>query len=201
MAFTDSGALVSAITVRAANEGVPIGAIARIVQVPFEVVTQHLKDALACGKIGELPKPDWPPAQKWAARLPSIPRTAHPEDTEFLCKRVFKLTKLEAAFMMVLLRHDVIEKEKLHGVIEEQRAKRPLRPDTQEATDPKMVDVIICKLRKKLKAVDQSFVLTTSWGSGYYFEAGIKQAIFEAIGGQHGPGPDAQRAPDTGAAS
>lgn len=203
MTFTNTGIPVSTATIatRAANEGVPIAAIARIVQMPFESVSQHLQGALACGRICEMPKPDWPPSQSSAARLPSVPRAAHPEDTEFQCKKLFKLTKLEAAFMMVLLRYDVIEKEKLHGVIEEQRAKRPLRPDKQEATDPKMVDVIICKLRKKLKDVDPSLVLTTSWGSGYYFDAAIKQAIFETIGGPHGQGPAAKRAVDHSAAS
>lgn len=185
-------ASVATLAVRAANEGVPIAAIARIIQTPFDQVSQHLKYALDCGKIGQMPKPDWPPNAPWGDRLPSVPRTAHSDDTEFQCKKVFKMTKLEAAFMMVLLRHDCIEKEKLHGVVEDQRAKRQTRPDNQEATDPKMVDVIICKLRKKLRDVDPTLVLTTSWGSGYYFEPPVKRAIFAKLGDPYAGRPAVQ---------
>jgi hypothetical protein len=63
-----------------------------------------------------------------------------------------------------------------------------------------MVDVIVCKLRKKLDAVDKSLVLTTSWGSGYYFEAGVKQAIFERLGGVNALGPSVERAAAAGVA-
>lgn len=181
------------VIVRAANEGVPVGAIARVVQVGFEDVSRTLRVALGCGKIGSMPKPDWPPAEPWDARSPTVPRSAHAEDVEFQCKKLFKLTKLEAAFMMVLLRHDYVEKEKLHAVVEEQRAKRATRPDKQETTDPKMVDVIICKLRRKLKGIDPEFVIVTSWGSGYYLEAPVKSKILQRLGGLYAVGPAVER--------
>lgn len=169
------------VSVRAANEGVPVAAIARIVQASFDDVSTTLRDALACGRIGEMPKPDWPPGQRWGERSPSVPVTISPEDTEFALKREFGLTRLEAAFLGVLVRYEHVDKEKLHAVIEEQRSKRSLRPDKPEATDPKMVDVIVCKLRKKLKEKDPKYVLHTSWGSGYYFDPGIRQAIQEKV--------------------
>ncbi len=172
--------VTAAVSVRAANEGVPVAAIARIVQTPFDEIAEYLRAQVSCGRIGEMPKADWPPGGRWDARLPSVERSVHSEDIEFQCKRLFKFTKLEAAFVVVLLRHDVVEKEKLHGVIEDQRAKRALRPD-RETTDPKMVDVVICKLRKKLIAVDPSYILTTSWGSGYYFDAPVKTAILQRL--------------------
>lgn len=199
MTFQEAGLPVATSTIvsRAANEGVPVAAIARIVQVPFDNVSDDIKRGLASGRIGSMPKPDWPPNAKWAERLPSVPRTAHPEDVEFQCKKLFKLTKLEAGFMMVLLRDNCVGKDKLHGVIEEQRAQRPLRPDKQEATDPKMVDVIICKLRAKLKKLDEAFIITTSWGSGYFIEPDVKQAIFQKLGGPYGDvarsGPEVER--------
>lgn len=198
MTFEEAGLPVSTTTLvtRAANEGIPVAAIARIVQVPFDSVSDAIQQGLASGRIGTMPKPDWPPNAKWADRLPSVPRSAHPEDVEFQCKKLFKLTKLEAGFIMVLLRDNSVSKDKLHGVIEEQRAQRPMRPDRLEATDPKMVDVIICKLRAKMKKIDVAFVVTTSWGSGYFIEPDVKQLIFQALGGPYASGPDAERASD-----
>lgn len=178
----------STVAIRAANEGIPVAAIARIVQLPFDTITETLHDALASGQIGSMPRPDWPPQAAWNERLPSVPRSANAEDVEFQCRNLFKLTKLEAGFMMVLLRYDCADKEKLHGVIEQQRSSRPLRPDKQEATDPKMVDVIICKLRKKLKTVDPTIVVQTSWGHGYYLDPAVKSHVFSKIGGPYGTG-------------
>lgn len=177
---------------RAANEGVPIAAIARIVQQPFDVVAAALREAQARGVIGEVPRADWPPQAKWSERLPSVPRSANAEDVEFACRKAFKLTNLEAGFMMVLLRCDCADKEKLHNVIESQRRSRQNLPDSSELTDPKMVDVMICKLRKKLRDVSAEFIINTSWGKGYYFEPAVKQKIFALIGGPYACGPEAE---------
>jgi hypothetical protein len=84
--------------------------------------------------------------------------------------------------MMVLLRFDHADKDKLHAVVEAQRQKRALRPDKQELTDKKIVDVIICKLRKKLVAHNENFILKTAWGSGYFFEQSVKKAILAFLG-------------------
>jgi hypothetical protein len=172
---------------RAANEGVPVGAIARIVHQEYEEVAFILRGALCLGHIGEMPKADWPPAAKWSDRLPSIPRSANGEDVEFQCRRTFHLTNLEVGFMVVILRSECADKDKLHNVIEQRRAARATRVDSSELTDPKMVDVMICKLRKKLRDVDPVFVISTSWGKGYYFEAAVKQKIFAMIGGSYAP--------------
>jgi hypothetical protein len=178
------------IAARAANEGIPVAAIARIIEQPFEDVSALLRAAHSCGDIGEIPKPDWPPAAKWSERLPSVPRSANAEDVEFHCRRAFKLTALEAGFMMVILRCECADKEKLHNVIESQRRSRQALPDSSELTDPKMVDVIICKLRAKLEKAGfpKKTTLLTNWGKGYYFEAATKQKIFTLIGGPYATG-------------
>ncbi len=173
-----------AIAARAANEGVPIAAIARIVQQPYDLVVDVLQHAAELGHIGEIPRADWPPGTKFAERRPSVQRSSDHEDMEFACRKHFSLTGLEAGFMIVLLRYDCADKERLHGVIEQQRQMRATRPNDLEMTDPKMVDVIICKLRKKLKKIDPEAVLLTSWGRGYYFEPDIKKRIFDRVGGQ-----------------
>src|SRR5678809_1678813 len=88
---------------RAANEGIPIGAISRIVAKPFANVLETLKDALELGKIGQMPKADWPPSARHTERMPTVPRAYNVEDMEFYCRKVFKLTLLEAGFMTCLL--------------------------------------------------------------------------------------------------
>ena len=182
---------------RSANEGIPVGAIARIVQKPFGAIHECLRQAFAVGRISTIPKSDWPPGGKWDTRTPTVPRAYNADDLEFHCRKVFKLTLLEAGFMTALLRYDCANKERLHQVVEGQRMKRQQRPDKLELTDMKIVDVIVCKMRKKLRETDPEVVLTTSWGKGYYFEPAIKDRIFKLIGGIYASGPDYGRGPDT----
>lgn len=170
--------------IRAAYEGVPVAAIARILKHPFGVVNTVLDCAVEQGRLGMKPQSDWPPNGKWSARTPVLPTTMNADDIEFYCARVFHLTRLETGFLVVLLRYERVEKERLHNVVEQQREKRQQRLNKAEPTDPKMVDVIICKLRKKLRAADELFILCTSWGKGYYFEPETKRKIFERIGAE-----------------
>lgn len=175
----------SVIARRAANEGIPIAAIARVLQKPFDLIAANLRRDHSLGLIGEVPRPDWPGAEKWDARMPTVPRTANIEDMEFACRQFFKLTRLEAGFLVVLLRYACAEKAQLHAVIETQRTERPLQPDTHEVTDQKMVDVMICKLRKKLANAGFDGTVQTSWGKGYYIEPEAKGRIYQAVGVAH----------------
>lgn len=171
--------------VRAANEGIPTAAIARIVQRPFDEVCEALTLALDAWRISSMPRADWPPDAKWSERSPAVPRSANSEEVEFQCRKIFKVTNLEAGFMMALLRLECADKERLHGVIEQQRHSRAHEPDSMELTDPKMVDVMICKLRKKVGVplnMEGSAVIKTSWGKGYYIEPDVKKAIYELLG-------------------
>lgn len=185
------------VAVRAANEGIPVAAIARIIDEPFDVAHNILTSALSTAEIVEMPKNDWPPTAKRSDRLPTSPRIANAEDLEFVCQKEFKLTNLEAGFITVLLRNQWADKEKLHGVVERQRASRYQKPEQSELTDPKIVDVIMCKLRKKLRTADPAIVVTTAWGKGYYFEPVVKQRVYDRIGGPYadGHGPAPERAP------
>jgi hypothetical protein len=188
MSELSTDVFVTPTIIRAANEGIPTAAIARIVQRDFDDVCEHLTAALATGSISTMPKADWPPTGRWSDRLPTMPRSANAEDIEFQCSKIFHLTNLEAGFMMVLLRCERADKERLHGVIEQQRTTRANQPNKMELTDPKMVDVMICKLRKKLKAANPEFLISTSWGKGYYIEPEVKTKIFALIGGPYGTG-------------
>jgi hypothetical protein len=172
--------------VRAGAEGVPINAIARAMELPYDKVLLYLQRARKLGAISELSRPDWPATTTTTTRAPAVAQTVDtshrsPRDTEFLCRHVFRLTNLEAGFLVVLLRSLFAEKEKLHAVIEQQRAARPLRPLQQEVTDPKMVDVMICKLRKKLSGVSAPFLIRTSWGKGYFLDQSVKDGIYRML--------------------
>jgi len=180
------------VAVNAANEGIPVCAIARILAFPAENVYFSLKNALDMGAICEIPKADWPPTAKRADRVPTA-RAPTDSDLLFHARQVFKLTKLEAGFVVVLLRHDRVEKEKLHHVIEQQRAQRAHQPIELESTDPKMVDVIICKLRKKLKTLDPEFVIKTIWGGGYHIASDVKTKMLHTLNGaSHAGEPDSE---------
>jgi len=167
-----------AFAVRAAAEGVPVGVIARAIGQPYDRVLAYLQRAKALGAITDIPRADWPNDHMPRER----PKTPMPvEEVEFLCRRTFHLTNLEAGFLVVLLRCLFAEKEKLHAVIELQRNTRHLRPDKQEITDPKMVDVMICKLRKKLAACNPDLTVSTSWGKGYFLEPQVKDLLHRLI--------------------
>jgi two-component system cell cycle response regulator CtrA len=98
----------------------------------------------------------------------------------FSCQRALNLTRLEAGFMLVLLKRNEADKDTLHYVIETQRAMRRTRPDSVETVDPKMVDVIICKLRKKMKPL--GIKILTLWGHGYYLEEGSREIVEDLLG-------------------
>lgn len=182
------------IAINAANEGIPVAAIARVITVPLDDVYQMLRDAKESGAIIDLPKADWPPGSRISDRTPALPADA---DLHFLCHKTFRLTALEAGFVVVLMKHSHSTKTRLHGVIEQMRLTRSSQPDTMESTDPKMVDVIICKLRKKLKKVDPAIEITTIWGGGYHIEAHVKALIMTKLSGEPHAKPQA-KAPAAG---
>lgn len=165
------------IAARLAHEGVPISAIARSFNRPSIEIRACLEYQVEVGNITELPAPDWPPTGRRANRLPTFMRSGSEMIQLLSCQRALGLTPLEAAFMMVLMKRDEADKDTLHYVIETQRALR--RADNPEMTDKKMVDVIICKLRKKLKKFNVD--IKTIWGRGYYIEEDGRQTIERLI--------------------
>lgn len=171
------------VAARAAVEGIPIAAIGRILAQPFEVVVNALKYQLSVGNIVELPRPDWPPTAKREDRVPTVHRKRTDADVDFACRRLFKLTPLEAGFLTTLIKVERCDKSTLHQVIEAKRFNRQQPPDNRDTTDPKMVDVIICKLRKKLKDLDQAWAaaINTIWGGGYYIEQNVKATILARL--------------------
>lgn len=179
MDLTPSRDQVAAITA-AANEGIPVAACARIFKFPLGVIFDILKDAKAEGTITDLPKTDWAPGSRREDHVPAMHNDA---ELEFNCGKSFRLTRLECAFLVALLKYKQLERARLHSIVEHQRLTRPTQPNTLEGTDIKMVDVMICKLRKKLRDADPRFLIVTMWGNGYYIETAVKTLIIAHVSG------------------
>lgn len=161
--------LLQAIAVRMADEGIPVRAIARAVRIPGEDVYNILREAITTGTIVELPKDDWPPGSNRNSRSVFQGTPLEQDDAlKFACARVFKATRLEAAILAVLLKRTEVTKQQLHQVIENNRPGDG-EGNPREETDPKMVDVLICHLRKKLKL--HEITIETVWGIGYLIAA------------------------------
>lgn len=149
------------IAARLADEGVPVLAIARGMKLSSTDVYDALADALEQGVILEMPKPDWPPGTSRQNRNALAGTILDNDDNlKFACARLFKATRLEAALLGMLLKRQEVTKSQLHTVIEQNRPS-----ETADETDIKMVDVLICHLRKKLKPHNLS--IETVWGIGY----------------------------------
>lgn len=153
--------IMTAVAVRLADEGIPVRAIARALHIPSSDVYELLRDARDQGTLIDLPKDDWPPGSNRSARAVFTGTPLEQEEAlKCACARFFKATPLEAAMLATMLRRDQITKEQLHTVVEQNRPTHGQSP-----TDPKIVDVVICKLRKKLRP--HNINVETMWGIGY----------------------------------
>ena len=157
------------IVVRLADEGIPVRAIARGVQVPSENIRDVLHLAIDLGQIVGMPRDDWPVNVLRDNRIPDSLGKPKLDDekTIFTIARLFKVTKLQAALFAVLIKRTEVLKDTLHQVIESRR-----KPNKEE-TDPKMVDVVICHLRQKL--VPFEIEIETQWASGYYMTPAMRK--------------------------
>ena len=177
--FTPPPALAG-VAIRMADEGIPVRAIARATRVPSSDVYEVLRDALAAGSIVEIPKDDWPIGSQRSERTAFNGTPLEDEEAlKFACARCFKATKLEAALLAVMIRRNEVTKQQLHIVIEQNR-----QTEGRDETDPKMVDVLICHLRKKLKAKNLS--IETVWGIGYLIPVADRERAIAMLNGLPG---------------
>ncbi len=148
--------------IRAADEGVPIGALKRIFRPEELDIRLMLHGAVAAGRLLEMPREDWPPLTPRGERLPTVAAHKLQEaDTEVIMRmaRKLKTTKLESRILLVFLRRGHATRDQLHMAVEANRG----NPD--EETDIKIVDVVVCKLRKKLNQF--GLILRTVHSIGY----------------------------------
>lgn len=163
------------VAVALADEGVPVRAIARAAKIAGEDLYLVLKTAINEGRLIELPKDDWPPTSKRNQRnQPSHNLLNLDDDTlRMACASRFKFTRLQAAVFVTLLRRPEINKDQLHTAIE------AIRPNQDEPTDQKMVDVVICHIRKKIKPFEVT--IDTIWGVGYSLPAAGRALMLDLL--------------------
>lgn len=80
----------------------------------------------------------------------------------------FGLTQTEMKCVGAILRRGCINQEAIYAAI------YGSKPDNEQP-DIKIIDVYICKIRKKLKA--RGYVLKNLFGIGYYFEGKDREAL------------------------
>jgi DNA-binding response OmpR family regulator len=147
-----------------ADEGVPVRAIARATRIPGEAVYDILKTAIEEGRLIDLPRDDWPAGPRTERRQSEVQVLSLDNTTlRIACANRFKMTRLQAVVFLTLLRRNEVTKTQLHDAIEHNR------PENSDPTDQKMVDVVVCHIRRKLKKFpkDPTVYLKTIWGVGY----------------------------------
>lgn len=86
------------------------------------------------------------------------------EMVEWLPPGMWKfLTRNEMTVVNFLARHR-------GKIVSRARLMAALYPDPDKQPEAKIIDVLVCKIRKKLLARHVSFVVTTAWGRGYMLE-------------------------------
>ena len=172
--------------VRLADEGVPIGAIARITKLPPTDFRPVLKDALANGRIIEMPREDWPPLARRSDRVPGVSEDSgrraqarHRIDDDDMMllalNSAFRTTRLQSKVLLRLLRRGLCPMKMLHDTIEDNRG------NPAEPTQDKIVAVTICHLRKKLKPFDIKII--THHSSGYSISEVDRQRVAKMLEG------------------
>jgi chaperonin GroEL (HSP60 family) len=147
--------------VKLADEGIPVRAIARGLNIASSDLYNILNSALIEGKILELPKDDWPAGSSRAQRAVFAGTILENEETvKSLCVRLFKATRQQAAVIAVMLKRIEMTKAQIHTILQENRPS-----SSREPTDQKMVDVVIYHIRKKL--LPHGLAIETVWGTGY----------------------------------
>jgi hypothetical protein len=142
-----------------AYEGVPQRAIARALQLPANEVGEVVADAVARGIIVRPSESEWPQGSR-APRHPSFAGPPVDEATLLIAAtRSLALTKTQAALFLALARRKFRTTEILHGIVDSRRRTH------STPTNHKIVGVMICSIRKRLK---DRYVIQTVQGSGYF---------------------------------
>lgn len=182
-----SPAYTDAVAIRLADEGVPIRAIARALQLPSEAFRPAIKEALSAGRILELPVEDWPAFSTRATRAPRkmilvAPDKRHKarrvlgvEDGDMILtmSRVLHTTRLQTTVLLRLMRRGKCTKEMIHEAIENNRG------NPAEPTSAKLIDVVIFHLRRKLRQFDVS--IETVHAIGYSLSDESRDKIYALL--------------------
>lgn len=167
-----NGDLFRPIMVRLADEGVPVRAIARAFRVPFAAVNETITAALQAARLLACPPIDWPPTQPSNQRTGRAVRHSESELITTLQHR-YAITRQQALLLIVMLKRELATKEVLHAAAQ-------LVHGPGQETSKKLVDVLICKLRKRM--AKHGHTIETIWGGGYFLTENDRKAILKEIG-------------------
>lgn len=163
------------IAIRMADEGVPLRAIARAVQIPSDDLRLIFQEAKDAGTLLDLPCEDWPVGSNRSSRSQAVATIASTPDEmlDLYVAHVFGATRLEAGILIPLLKRPEARRESIHDFIESRRT------GADVATEIKMVDVVVHKLRKKLAKFGVKIV--TIWGWGYKMEPDDRKKAIDML--------------------
>ena len=154
-----------------ADEGVPIKAIARSLNISAANVYEYIQFAIADGRLLEVPRDDWPPHTRMQ-RTPQFMKMLPEEVRLFSCMNLFKIPRTQAVLLLALLSRPYAPREFLHSALQRNRK-------SEEETSVKMIDVVLCNLRRKLRGL--SIEIETIWGVGYRLTEVSRDAINNAL--------------------
>jgi hypothetical protein len=150
------------VSLRLADEGVPLCAIARAVQIPSHMLREQLHEAMQQGTLVQLPHDDWPPGcprDQRALQLSRLMREAKGA-LDLAVGQVFNLTSTEVRLLLALLQGISLDKN---------------RSDMASNT----VDVHIFHIRKRLAPFD--LTITTLRGYGYQLSPADRRRTMDLI--------------------
>jgi DNA-binding response OmpR family regulator len=156
---------IESITVRLADEGVPLRAIARAVGSPSDIVREQLRDAVDQGTLLAIPKEDWPvgyPRDQRALQLARMVSSDRAAVTMAVQQR-FHMPPAEAALLLTLVQGASMARLRL-------------------AMPGKAVDVHICKIRQRL--APHGIVIETVYGYGYQLSPSSRRKLMGMITAQ-----------------
>lgn len=157
------------VAVRMADEGIPIAAIARVLKRRFDDVESTLKEAIEASELIDLPRSEWSRSVTKAEREPERVRRPVSESIINDMMVVIGVSAQLARVLAVLLRRDVAMKPTIIAALYQYEG----------AVNPKIVDVLICHLRKKLRPLDIN--IETVWGRGYRLDRENRQRLLDYI--------------------
>ncbi|NNM75032.1 helix-turn-helix domain-containing protein [Enterovirga aerilata] len=157
--------------IRLADEGIPVGAIARALKKPSGDVWPVLREAKQNGLLLDLPAADWPPGARREERLPtSAPiRVSEADQLVSPLMVLFRLTPAEGRLLAVLFARKEITRTALYAALY----------GAESDVEPKTLDVLVCKIRAKLKPYQ--IRIETLWGRGYSLPSESVAALASAI--------------------
>jgi hypothetical protein len=173
---------VGDVLVRLASEGIPVRAIARCTCVPSADIYERLTEAVESGELLEVPRADWPAGVARVDRTPVFKSLLETDDGTLLIHIVarFRITRLQAILLLALLKRPTCTRDHLFEEIERRR------PQAERSAGPKITDVSLWGLRRKLRPLLGADAIITVRTSGYLMPHRHRQRVLEMLGEQLG---------------